>query len=99
MITLTHSLLAGPQMSAANGIACAYKKEQWQHPKNHSPQAKGLQMRKLFLKFWHDDCGAVGPEWMCIMTVLVLGSVAALLAARQTLVHDVQTAAQIAVSK
>jgi len=56
-------------------------------------------MRKLFLKFWRDDCGAVGPEWMCIMTVLVLGSVAALLAAQQTLVHDVQTAAQMAISK
>jgi hypothetical protein len=83
----------------ANGIACAYKKEEWQHADRHSRKVKGLQMRKLFLKFWHDDCGAVGPEWMCTMTVLVLGSVAALMAARQTLVHDVETAVQVAVSK
>jgi Flp pilus assembly pilin Flp len=52
-------------------------------------------MRKLLLKFWRDDCGAVGPEWACIMTVLVLGSVAALMAAQQTLVRDVTKAVEI----
>jgi Flp pilus assembly pilin Flp len=52
-------------------------------------------MRNLLLKFWRDDCGAVGPEWACIMTVLVLGSVAALMAAQQTLVRDVTKAVEI----
>ena len=48
-------------------------------------------MRKLFMKFWRDDCGAVGPEWACIMTVLVLGSVGAILAAKQSLVYPLIT--------
>ncbi len=52
-------------------------------------------MRNLLLKLWRDDGGAVGPEWACIMTVLVLGSVAALMAAQQTLVRDVTKAVEI----
>ncbi len=56
-------------------------------------------MWKMIQKFWHDDGGAVGPEWACIMTVLVLGSVAALMAARQTFTHDVEKAATIIAAK
>jgi len=56
-------------------------------------------MRKLFLRFWRDDCGAVGPEWACIMTVLVLGSVGAVLAAKQTLVYEVEKAAHVVHAK
>jgi Flp pilus assembly pilin Flp len=56
-------------------------------------------MRSLLLKFWRDERGAVGPEWACIMTVLVLGSVAALMAAKQALANDVEKAAEVVVAK
>ena len=56
-------------------------------------------MRNHLLNFWRDDCGAVGPEWACIMTVLVLGSVAALMAAKQSLGHEVAKAAQVVAAK
>ena len=56
-------------------------------------------MRNLFLNFWREDCGAVGPEWACIMTVLVLGSVGALMAAKQSIGHDITKAAQVVVAK
>ena len=56
-------------------------------------------MRKLFLKFWRDDCGAVGPEWACIMTVLVLGSVGAVMAAKQSLVYEIEKAAHVVQAK
>ncbi len=56
-------------------------------------------MRSLFPRFWRDERGAVGPEWACIMTVLVLGSVAALMAAKQAIAHDVEKAAEVVVTK
>jgi Flp pilus assembly pilin Flp len=56
-------------------------------------------MLKLIRKFWHDDCGAVGPEWACLTTVLVLGSVASIMAAKYALSNHVEKAAQIVVAK
>jgi hypothetical protein len=52
-------------------------------------------MKNLFRKLWRDDCGAVGPEWACIMTVLVLGSVGAVMATRYALTHQVAKAVEI----
>jgi Flp pilus assembly protein TadG len=56
-------------------------------------------MRRLLRKLWHDDGGAVGPEWAFIMTVLVLGSVGAVMAAKQALTYDVEKAVQIVTAK
>jgi Flp pilus assembly pilin Flp len=56
-------------------------------------------MRNLIRNFTCDERGAVGPEWACIMTVLVLGSAAALMAAKQSIGHEIERAAQIVVAK
>ena len=66
------------------------------HKTDRSERAKGIDMRNL-LNFCRDERGAVGPEWACIMTVLVLGSVASLMAAKQAIGHNVEKAAQIVV--
>ena len=55
-------------------------------------------MRNL-LNFCRDERGAVGPEWACIMTVLVLGSAAALMAAQQSLGLEIAKAAQVVSAK
>ena len=55
-------------------------------------------MRTL-LNFWRDERGAVGPEWACIMTVLVLGSAAALMAAKQSLSLEIAKATQVVAAK
>jgi Flp pilus assembly pilin Flp len=51
-------------------------------------------MRQRFRKFWHDESGAVSPEWMLMATVLVLGSVAALAAMKTALYGNVETFAR-----
>jgi Flp pilus assembly pilin Flp len=56
-------------------------------------------VQSLFLRFWRDERGAVGPEWACIMAVLVLGSVAALMAAKQAIAHDIEKAAAVVVAR
>ena len=56
-------------------------------------------MRNLLQRFWRDERGAVGPEWACIMAVLVLGSVAALMAAKQAIAHDIEKAAAVVVAR
>jgi len=54
-------------------------------------------MRKLFIKLWEDDCGAVSPEWMLLASVLVLGSIAALAATKGLLsVHVEELAKAVA---
>ena len=52
-------------------------------------------MRKLFIEFLQDDCGAVSPEWMLMATVLVLGSVAALAATKAVLYGNVESLAKV----
>jgi Flp pilus assembly pilin Flp len=52
-----------------------------------------------FRKLWRDDCGAVGPEWACIMTLLVLGSVTSIMAAKYALSTSIEKAAQVVVTK
>jgi Flp pilus assembly pilin Flp len=52
-------------------------------------------MRKMFIEFWKDDCGAVSPEWMLMATVLVLGSVAALAATKAVLYGNVESLAKV----
>ena len=52
--------------------------------------------RKQFTKFWRDDSGAVGPEWMLMATVLVLGSVAVLAATKVALPGHVAELARAA---
>jgi Flp pilus assembly pilin Flp len=53
-------------------------------------------MRKMFVEFWKDECGAVSQEWMLLATVLVLGSVAALAATKVVLYGNAEVLAKIA---
>jgi len=40
-------------------------------------------MRRLMLKLWKDDCGAlIATEWVFVATILVLGAITGLVAVR-----------------
>jgi Flp pilus assembly pilin Flp len=44
-------------------------------------------MRKLMLRLWNDDCGAlIATEWVFLATILVLGSITGLVAVRQAVI-------------
>ena len=46
-------------------------------------------MRRLLLKLWEDDCGAlIATEWVFVATILVLGSITGLVALRQAVLTE-----------
>jgi hypothetical protein len=46
-----------------------------------------VSMRKLMLRLWNDDCGAlIATEWVFLATILVLGSITGLVAVRQNVI-------------
>jgi Flp pilus assembly pilin Flp len=46
-------------------------------------------MRKLMLRLWNDDCGAlIATEWVFLATILVLGSITGLVAIRQAVISQ-----------
>jgi Flp pilus assembly pilin Flp len=46
-------------------------------------------MRKLMLRLWNDDCGAlIATEWVFLATILVLGSITGLVAVRQAVISQ-----------
>lgn len=48
-------------------------------------------MRRRLLQLWHDDGGAlIATEWVFVATILVIGSITALVAVRQSVLTELE---------
>jgi Flp pilus assembly pilin Flp len=48
-------------------------------------------MRRLFLKLWKDDDGAlIATEWVFVATILVLGAITGLISVRQAVLTELE---------
>jgi Flp pilus assembly pilin Flp len=45
-------------------------------------------MWNLVRRFWHEESGAAGMEWAFVATILVLGAITGIIAARQDALGD-----------
>jgi hypothetical protein len=48
-------------------------------------------MRQLLWRFWHDETGSMPAEWAFVATILVLGAITGMVAARQAALAQAET--------